>query len=97
MIQSLVRNWWLVALRGLIALILGIFLLAMPLVGVAFLVIFIGVYPQPVIKGIRKAAVSEGLKTYDYNSEPAAARRVRPGGPAGPGGPGGPGAGEIDR
>ena len=61
------------------------------------LVIFIGVYPQPVIKGIRKAAVSEGLKTYDYNSEPAAARRVRPGGPAGPGGPGGPGAGEIDR
>ena len=45
MLQTLVKNWWLIALRGLVALILGIIMLAMqPVAAAAFLVIFIGAY-----------------------------------------------------
>jgi uncharacterized membrane protein HdeD (DUF308 family) len=44
MIESLVRNWWLVALRGLVALILGIIMLVMPQAAALFLVYFIGAY-----------------------------------------------------
>ncbi len=45
MLQTLVRNWWLVSLRGLLALILGIILLVMPReMAAGFLVLFIGAY-----------------------------------------------------
>ena len=45
MLQTLVKNWWLIALRGLVALVLGIIMLAMPPVAAAaFLVVFIGAY-----------------------------------------------------
>lgn len=45
MLETLVKNWWLISLRGLVALILGIIMLAMqPVAAAAFLVIFIGVY-----------------------------------------------------
>ena len=35
----------------------------------ALLVISIGVYPQPVINLTQKAALSQGLKTYDYDQK----------------------------
>lgn len=44
MLESLVKNWWLVALRGLLALILGIVILLMPEASAVFLVLFIGIY-----------------------------------------------------
>ena len=45
MLQTLVKNWWLIALRGLVALVLGIIMLAMqPVAAAAFLVVFIGAY-----------------------------------------------------
>lgn len=45
MLQTLVRNWWLVSLRGLLALILGIILLVMPReMAAGFLVLFVGAY-----------------------------------------------------
>ncbi len=44
MLEALVKNWWLVALRGVLALILGIIILVIPEAAAAFLVIFIGVY-----------------------------------------------------
>jgi len=45
MLKTLVKNWWLISLRGLVALILGIIMLAMqPVAAAAFLVIFIGAY-----------------------------------------------------
>ncbi len=45
MLESLVRNWWLVSLRGLVALILGVILLVIPHeVAAGLLVIFIGAY-----------------------------------------------------
>jgi len=44
MLEALVKNWWLVALRGLVALILGIIILVMPQAAATFLVIFIGIY-----------------------------------------------------
>jgi uncharacterized membrane protein HdeD (DUF308 family) len=45
MLETLVRNWWLVALRGLVALILGLVLLVIPPAASAlFLVLFIGAY-----------------------------------------------------
>jgi uncharacterized membrane protein HdeD (DUF308 family) len=41
MLKTLVKNWWLISLRGLVALILGIIMLAMqPLAAAALLVIF---------------------------------------------------------
>jgi NADH-quinone oxidoreductase subunit N len=56
----------------------------MTALGIAvLLVMFIGIYPKPLIKGIQKAAASEGLKTYDYNSEPSTGR-AKAGGPMGP-------------
>ncbi|MCX6001521.1 MAG: DUF308 domain-containing protein [Chloroflexi bacterium] len=56
MLQTLVKNWWLIALRGLVALILGIIMLAMqPVVAAAFLVIFIGAYA--LVDGIFALAV----------------------------------------
>jgi uncharacterized membrane protein HdeD (DUF308 family) len=44
MIEALAKNWWLVALRGLIALILGTIILVIPTAAAAFLVYFIGAY-----------------------------------------------------
>lgn len=44
MLEALAKNWWLVALRGFLALLLGIIILVIPKVAVAFLVIFIGIY-----------------------------------------------------
>lgn len=44
MLETLVKNWWLVALRGLLALILGIVILLMPAAAAVFLVYFIGIY-----------------------------------------------------
>jgi uncharacterized membrane protein HdeD (DUF308 family) len=44
MLETLVKNWWLVALRGLVALILGILMLVMPELAILSLVIVIGVY-----------------------------------------------------
>ena len=45
MLKTLVKNWWLIALRGLVALVLGIIMLAMqPVAAAAFLVVFIGAY-----------------------------------------------------
>jgi NADH:ubiquinone oxidoreductase subunit 4 (subunit M) len=35
----------------------------------ALLVIYIGVYPQPIINFTQKAALSQGLKTYSYQQE----------------------------
>ena len=43
--------------------------LKVALVFSALLVICIGVYPQPVISLTQKAAVSQGLKTYDYGQK----------------------------
>jgi uncharacterized membrane protein HdeD (DUF308 family) len=45
MLEAMIKNWWLVALRGLIALIVGIILLVMPPEKAAlFIVLFIGAY-----------------------------------------------------
>ena len=44
MLESLARNWWLTALRGFLALILGIFMFVFPVVSIAALVIFFGAY-----------------------------------------------------
>ena len=45
MLETLVRNWWVLSLRGLIALALGIVILLMPSASaVGFLVMFIGAY-----------------------------------------------------
>jgi uncharacterized membrane protein HdeD (DUF308 family) len=44
MLEALVKNWWLVALRGLVALILGIVILVIPQAAATSLVIFIGIY-----------------------------------------------------
>lgn len=45
MLEAMIKNWWLISLRGLIALILGIFLLVMPPEQAAlFIVLFIGIY-----------------------------------------------------
>jgi uncharacterized membrane protein HdeD (DUF308 family) len=44
MLEALKKNWWLVALRGLVALILGIIILVIPQAAATFLVIFIGIY-----------------------------------------------------
>ena len=44
MLEALVRNWWLIALRGLVALVLGIVILVIPQAAAASLVIFIGIY-----------------------------------------------------
>jgi len=45
MLETLVRNWWVVSLRGLVALVLGIILLVMPReMAVGFLILFIGAY-----------------------------------------------------
>jgi uncharacterized membrane protein HdeD (DUF308 family) len=44
MLETLGKNWWLVSLRGLVALILGILMLMMPELAVLSLVIVIGAY-----------------------------------------------------
>jgi hypothetical protein len=47
----------------------------------ALLVMLIGVYPQPLIPYIQRAAASQGLKTYDYAHPP----QPSPGPPGAPG------------
>ena len=44
MAEALVRNWWLVALRGLAALILGIMMFIWPAITLLVLIIFFGAY-----------------------------------------------------
>jgi uncharacterized membrane protein HdeD (DUF308 family) len=44
MLETLSRNWWLIALRGLLALILGMVILIIPQATAVFLVLFIGAY-----------------------------------------------------
>jgi len=45
MLETMVKKWWLISLRGLIALVLGIIMLIMdPIAAAALLVLFIGVY-----------------------------------------------------
>jgi len=44
MIETLAKNWWLVALRGLVALVLGIVILLIPQAAATFLIIFVGAY-----------------------------------------------------
>jgi len=45
MLETLVRNWWVIALRGLVALVLGVVMLLMPsTAAVGFLIMFIGAY-----------------------------------------------------
>ena len=45
MLETLVRNWWVLSLRGLVALVLGVVMLLMPSAAtVNFLVMFIGAY-----------------------------------------------------
>jgi uncharacterized membrane protein HdeD (DUF308 family) len=45
MLETMVKNWWLISLRGLIALVLGIIMLVMdPLAAAALLVLLIGIY-----------------------------------------------------
>src|SRR5215471_12084911 len=44
----------------------------------ALLVILIGIYPQPLMPYLQKAAASQGLKTYDYAHPPAPAGTPEP-------------------
>ncbi|MBN1376615.1 MAG: DUF308 domain-containing protein [Dehalococcoidia bacterium] len=44
MLEALAKNWWLMVLRGLLALLLGIAILIFPKIAAASLVIFIGIY-----------------------------------------------------
>jgi len=45
MLETMVKSWWLISLRGLIALVLGIVLLILdPLVAAELLILFIGIY-----------------------------------------------------
>ncbi|MDD5398482.1 MAG: DUF308 domain-containing protein [Dehalococcoidia bacterium] len=45
MLETMVKRWWLISLRGLIALVLGIVLLILdPLVAAELLILFIGIY-----------------------------------------------------
>ena len=45
MLETMVKRWWLISLRGLIALVLGIVLLVMdPLMAAELLILFIGIY-----------------------------------------------------
>jgi len=56
MLESLARNWWLTALRGLLALILGVVMLFFPIPSILFLVIFFGAYA--LVDGIFAVVVS---------------------------------------
>ncbi|MFA5400249.1 MAG: DUF308 domain-containing protein [Dehalococcoidia bacterium] len=45
MLETMVKRWWLISLRGLIALVLGIVLLVLdPLTAAELLILFIGIY-----------------------------------------------------
>jgi len=45
MLETMVKRWWLISLRGLIALVLGIVLLVLdPLIAAELLILFIGIY-----------------------------------------------------
>ena len=45
MLETMVKKWWLISLRGLIALVLGVVMLVIdPMVAAALLVLFIGIY-----------------------------------------------------
>lgn len=44
MIESLVRNWWAIMLRGVVAVLFGIFVLARPAAGLATLIITYGAF-----------------------------------------------------
>jgi uncharacterized membrane protein HdeD (DUF308 family) len=45
MLETMVKRWWLISLRGLIALVLGIVLLVLdPLMAAELLILFIGIY-----------------------------------------------------
>ncbi len=45
MLETMVKNWWLISLRGLVALVLGIIMLVMdPLAAAALLVLLVGIY-----------------------------------------------------
>ncbi|MFA5078666.1 MAG: DUF308 domain-containing protein [Dehalococcoidia bacterium] len=45
MLETMVKRWWLISLRGLVALVLGIVLLVLdPLAAAELLILFIGIY-----------------------------------------------------
>lgn len=45
MLETMVKRWWLISLRGLVALVLGIVLLVLdPLTAAELLILFIGIY-----------------------------------------------------
>jgi uncharacterized membrane protein HdeD (DUF308 family) len=45
MLETMVKRWWLISLRGLVALVLGIVLLVLdPLIAAELLILFIGIY-----------------------------------------------------
>jgi uncharacterized membrane protein HdeD (DUF308 family) len=45
MLETMVKRWWLISLRGLVALVLGIIMLVInPVVAATLLVLFIGIY-----------------------------------------------------
>lgn len=57
MLETLVRNWWVLALRGLVALVLGVVMLLMPAAStVNFLVLFIGAYA--IVDGVFAIAIA---------------------------------------
>jgi uncharacterized membrane protein HdeD (DUF308 family) len=57
MLDTLIRNWWVIALRGLVALVLGVVMLVMPsTAAVGFLVMFIGAYA--IVDGIFALAIA---------------------------------------
>ncbi len=45
MLETMVKRWWLISLRGLVALVLGVILLVLdPLIAAELLILFIGIY-----------------------------------------------------
>ena len=54
--------------------------LRVALVAAAFLVLYIGVFPQRLISFTQKAGMSPGLKTYSYEQGPAKPKSAQPGG-----------------
>ena len=57
MLETLVRNWWLVSLRGLVALVLGIILIIV-VIGITLSIFFNAPNYGELLKGV----ISQGIK-----------------------------------
>jgi uncharacterized membrane protein HdeD (DUF308 family) len=74
--MCLVRNWWLVALRGLIAVLLGLYAFVWPEVALAVLVVLFGAFT--LIHGLFSVWPAVGESTQSQRRETYGWLRWRP-------------------